>query len=215
MRPSFRRSVLAALAGLLLVGTHSSAYAGGTGEELGHEWYGYQTLLADGLGFVQGARAYESAAQKQATVAGVDVGAGFAATQFPLAALAAGGTYVLGAPVVHVAYGRPRRALEDAAARVVLPVAAGVVGFVAGAAAAAIRARANDDSSPLAASVPAGVYGGMAGAAVGGAFAIGVDAARAKKTAEAPSRAPGVVAFMRPDLVLDRRTAGFGLRGTF
>jgi hypothetical protein len=121
---------------------------------------------------------------------------------------------MLGAPVVHLAYRRPRRALEDAGTRVVLPVAGAVAGFATGAAVGAIHACAVQEASPMA-TVTLGTYAGIFGAAAGGALAIGLDAARAKQPAETLTRAPTLLTTIRPDLVVDRRLAGFGVRGTF
>ncbi len=77
-------------------------------EDAGTKSYWYQTLGADGLAF-----AFTLAGARGNGDAGVTLGLG---------------TYLLGAPIIHVAHGRPGRAVGSVAMRIGLPFLGAMVG---------------------------------------------------------------------------------------
>lgn len=94
----------------LLVGVASTSAGNAHADD--SEWYGYQTLLSDGLAI------------------GILVGTG--KTDHNDLALAGLAVYVAGAPIVHLAKGSASRAAKSLGLRVGLPLAGGVVGLALG-----------------------------------------------------------------------------------
>jgi hypothetical protein len=79
-----------------------------------HSWYGWQTLIADGTAALLGAVAVPFAGEFEQVAGAVGV--------------AAVGTYVLAAPVVHFVHGNVGRGFGSLALRATLPVVFGFVG---------------------------------------------------------------------------------------
>ena len=74
-------------------------------------WYGYQTLIADSLA----------------------VGFGFSARSFDSAGVGLSvGTYLLGAPLVHLAHGKPGMFAASLGSRIVSPALGGATGYAIG-----------------------------------------------------------------------------------
>jgi hypothetical protein len=153
------------------------------------EWYGYQTLGADGLALGVGALAPSS-------------GRGFA--------YAAIGTYLVGAPVVHVLNGNAGVALGDLGLRAGAPLAGALVGgLVAGLAAP------KSDSVRGLSSVASGMaYGLLAGFGL----AVAIDAlvlARRDVTPETAAPRAAKAVQMMPTVAPTTNGASAGVVGTF
>lgn len=123
------------------------------------EWYGHQTLATDALGFGVGALAPSS-------------GVGFA-----YAGLA---TYLLGAPIVHVAHGNVAKGFGDLGLRASIPVAGAFMGALIGAATGS-RDDAVDATTQMFQGAAIGVLAGVA-------TAITIDAAVLARKEVSPSR---------------------------
>jgi hypothetical protein len=164
-------------------------------------WYGYQTLLADGVAAVLAGRAI------QASRAGASGGA-LAGDATPTAAV-----YVLGAPSVHLIHGHPRRALADAGARAAIPAALGALGILVGGGVGLALAQANPQAerTPFAYAL----YGGIAGVGAGLLTSITLDAISAHDPPATPSPSANALPQIHPNVVLDPRSPSIGVRGNF
>jgi hypothetical protein len=143
-------------------------------------WYGWQTLIADGASFaVVAATAYnEDAYLAEVGVVG----------------------YVVAAPIVHAAHGRPLTGLASAGLRIGLPVA----GALAGLAVADCSAEAHF----------CGLGEALAGLVAGIAGAIAIDAAVLAREPAPRERPPNRFA-LTPTLELSSRRQVLGVQGTF
>lgn len=130
--------------------------ADATKHEPEQTWYGAQTLATDGAAI---ALALAAGASSRST----DVMGGLF-----YGSLA---TYALGGPIVHIAHGRGRIAAADLVVRVTSPVAAAVVGYAIGSAAA--PATSCEGDGPCG----GGIVGGILGLGAGFLAASIVDAA--------------------------------------
>jgi hypothetical protein len=158
-------------------------------------WYGYQTLLADGVAAVLAGRAASTAPTE-------------ARNATPTLAV-----YVLGAPSVHLIHGHPARALEDAGLRAAAPALGAAAGILVGGGVGLVTAQVNprENTAPFAYAV----YGAAAGLGAGLLASVTVDAIFAKDPPRTPDRSANAMPVVRPDVVLDPRNPGIGVRGTF
>jgi hypothetical protein len=160
------------------------------------EWYGWQTLLADGasIGLIIGG--------------GVATGSGSNSSIGSMLSTVGSLGYLIGGPIVHLANGRPLPALGSLGLRAGLPVGGGLVGILVGLA-ACDRSSGGDFGSGLCV-VALGALGFVGGAIA----AIAADAAwLARKPVEPPKPQQG----MRwlPDLSLSPTGGSAGVRGSF
>jgi hypothetical protein len=182
-------------------------------DEPAQTWYGYQTLAVDGSAIALALASAKAGPNTTGDVLGGVALAGF----------------LLGGPSVHVAHGHVSKGLGDLALRVGAPVVAGLVGGVIGAAlyepppppppsatvGEAIGSAVAEPVTGLAATLEGVFYGAL----VGGAIAIGTDAAVLSHEAvkadvpAKPVEAPR--ATLRPSILPSRSGATAGIAGTF
>jgi hypothetical protein len=156
------------------------------------EWYGWQTLLADGaaLSLVVGGASLQSNKTAQ-------TGGGL---------LAVGGalTYVLGGPIIHVVNERALTGLASLGLRVGVPVGGTLLGAIGG------SAVCRDSSGNWICAL----VGGVIGFSVGILGAVIVDASVLARKPVAPAKEQQSVRWI-PDLSLSPTGGSAGVRGTF
>jgi hypothetical protein len=168
------------------------------------QWYGWQTLMTDGAAFVVLVSALPAGDQLGSRVQ-TDV------------LLTAGGIYLMGAPVVHLAHGRPGVAAASLGVRAGVPTV--LVGGAYFGTVAAVRAIAKSDSgggwgpsAPAALGMLAVVTVGGLVAASGIVLPIVLDAAVLGREPVTPSSASQLRVV--PQLDGTGRPAGLALTGT-